>query len=291
MQDILKNTPEHKQQLRAWIYSFILIGYISLFMILGSGGEADTDLILDMDPILLLFIQGFSSVLLFIAPPLIFIGVVLKVNIGAFFPKVSWLAVAMTLLISMSFIVVISAVGEWNMNLDFGDSDFAEWAKRSEDQLKVLTEYLTDFTTPTHFILAFVIIAIIPAIGEELLFRGLIQNTLAKAFRNPHVAIWLTGFIFGAIHLQFYGLFPRMLLGVLFGYLYHWSGKLTIAMIAHLVNNGLALIALYLAQTGTIEVSPEEMEQSAPWPAVIVFALISIFLIRSFYKKFYQENA
>ena len=182
--------------------------------------------------------------------------------------------------------VVNSAVGEWNMNLDFGSSDFAEWARRSEDQLKVLTEHLTDFTSSTHFILALVVVAIIPAIGEELLFRGLIQNFFSKAFSNHHVAIWLTGLIFASIHMQFFGVMPRMLLGVLFGYLYHWSGKLSVAMIGHLANNGLALIALYLAQQDVVEVTPEQMEEAAPWPAVLVFAVISFLLIRVFYKKF-----
>jgi len=182
--------------------------------------------------------------------------------------------------------VVNSAIGEWNMNLDFGSSDFAEWAKMSEEQLKVLTEHLTNFTSTTHFVLAIVVVAIIPAIGEELLFRGLIQNMFSKAFGNHHVAIWVTGFIFAAIHMQFFGVMPRMFLGVLFGYLYHWSGNLSIAMIGHLANNGLALIALYLAQKDVVEVSPEQMEQSAPWPAVLLFDVLSFVLIRMFYKKF-----
>mgnify|MGYP001804292890 CR=1 FL=1 len=226
---------------------------------------------------------------MFIGVPALFIGIALKTPFSDYFPKVSFGLIGLTILISISFMVVNSAIGEWNMNLDFGSSEFAEWAKRSEEQLKVLTEHITNFNTTTHFILAFVVVAIIPAIGEELLFRGLIQNMFSRAFANHHVAIWLTGFIFAAIHMQFFGVVPRMLLGVLFGYLYHWSGKLSVAMIGHLTNNGLALIALYLAQQGVVEVSPEQMEESAPWPAVILFAGLSFFLIRAFYKRFVYE--
>ncbi|MEO9872905.1 lysostaphin resistance A-like protein [Ekhidna sp.] len=287
MQEILRNNPEDKHRARAWAFGLGLSAYISIVMILGSGGsEVDTDAILRLDPIFLLAIQGIVATLMFIGVSALFIGIALKIPFSEFFPKVSLSTVVMVILISISFMVVNSAIGEWNMNLDFGDSEFANWAQQSEEQLKVLTEHLTNFTSTTHFILAFVVVAIIPAIGEELLFRGLIQNFFSKAFANHHVAIWITGFLFAAIHMQFFGVMPRMFLGVLFGYLYHWSGKLTVAMIGHLVNNGLALIALYLANSGTIEVSPEEIEQSAPWPAVLVFVVISFFLIRSFYKKF-----
>ncbi len=287
MQEILRNNPEDKQQSRAWAFGIMLTAYISIVMILGSGdADVDTDMILDINPIFLLAAQGVVATFMFIGVSALFIGVALKIPFAEFFPRISWQTAGLTILISISFMVVNSAIGEWNMNLDFGDSDFAEWAKGSEEQLKILTEHLTNFTSPTHFILAFIVVAIIPAIGEELLFRGLIQNLFTKAFSNHHVAIWVTGFIFAAIHMQFFGVMPRMMLGVLFGYLYHWSGKLSVAMLGHLLNNGLALIALYLAQNDIVEVSPDQMEEAAPWPAVLILAAASFVLIRIFYKKF-----
>lgn len=291
MHDILRNNPEDKQQAYAWAFGIGLTAYISITMMLGSGGdENSTEMILRIDPIVLLATQGIVSIVLFMVVPAIFIKAALKLDFQEFFPKVAWTTIGLVTLISICFMVVNSAIGEWNMSLDFGSSDFADWAKRSEEQLKVLTEHITNFSTPSHFLLAFVVVAIIPAIGEELLFRGLIQNLFSRAFKNPHIAIWLTGFIFAAIHMQFFGLMPRMLLGVLFGYLYHWSGKLSVAMIGHLINNGMALIALYLVQGDLIEMSTEQMEQSAPWPAVLVFGLISFYLITLFYKRF-QQNA
>ncbi|WP_425392948.1 CPBP family intramembrane glutamic endopeptidase [Ekhidna sp.] len=286
MQDILRNNAEDKRRARAWAFGLGLSAYISIFMILGNDGEVDTSMILHMDPIILLAVQGIASAFLFLGVPAIFIAIALRVPFSEFFPKVSLTSAGLTILISISFMVVNSAVGEWNMNLDFGNSDFAEWAKRSEEQLKVLTEHITDFTSTSHFIVAFLVVAIIPAIGEELLFRGLIQNMFSRAFANHHIAIWITGFLFAAIHMQFFGVMPRMLLGVVFGYLYHWSGKLSLAMIGHLVNNGLALIALYLTKKDIVEVSPEQMEEAAPWPAVLVFAVITFLLMRTFYKRF-----
>lgn len=286
MHDILRNLPEDKRTSRAWIFGISLVVYVTLFMAGGNTGDADVSMILNMDPILLLVIQAIASAFMFIVVALLFAYFALKIKPGEFFPSISWKTAGLTILIAVSFMVVNSAIGEWNMNLDFGDSDFAQWAEQSEEQLKVLTEHLTNFQSTGHFIFAFIVIALIPAIGEELIFRGLIQNLFVRAFKNHHIAIWVTGFIFAAIHMQFFGVAPRMFLGVIFGYMYHWSGKLSVAMLAHLVNNGLALLALYMTQTGAIEVTPEQMEESAPWPAVLIFTVISAYLLHVFYKRF-----
>lgn len=287
MQDILRNNPKDKQQSYAWAFGIGLTAYICIVMMLGSGSgsESETNTILGMDPVILLGVQGVVAIFMFIAVSAIFIRVALHIPFSEFFPKVSLNTAGLVVLISVSFMVVNSGIGEWNMNMNFGDSDFAQWARRSEDQLKVLTDHLTNFRSTSHFLLAFVAIAIIPAIGEELLFRGLIQNMFVKAFNNHHVAIWTTGVIFAAIHMQFFGFIPRMLLGVLFGYLYYWSGNLSLAMIGHFVNNGLALIVLFLAKEKIVEISPEQMDQAAPWPLLIIFAIVSFILIRIFYKR------
>lgn len=290
MQDILRNTDPRDQRFRGWLFSFLVTAYATIFMLVGNSGDVDVDLILEMDPIILLLGQGFLSLIMFVVFALVFTRIALKINPYEFFQKFSSGAVGFILLITISFMVINSAVAEWNMTLDFPDSSFEDWAKRSEGQLRVLTEHLTNFVSPTHFLLALLVVAVIPAVGEELLFRGLLQNLFAKAFSNHHIAIWVSGFIFAAIHMQFYGLVPRMLLGVLFGYLYYWSGNLSLAMIAHFINNGFALTMLYLAKTNVIDMSQEQMESSAPWPAVLIFGIGCGFAIYAFHKKYKTAN-
>jgi hypothetical protein len=90
-------------------------------------------------------------------------------------------------------------------------------------------------------------IAILPALGEELLFRGLIQHLISRWFRNSHVAIFGTAFLFSFIHFQFFGFVPRFLLGLYFGYLLFWSGSLWLPIVAHLINNGLAVFYYHYA--------------------------------------------
>lgn len=293
MQDILQHLPVEKQNSRAWIGLVILLGYFSLyagFNVLASTlVEIDDSVFLNQDPISLLVTQAVSQVVMFIVVAILITYLLLKFDFKYFFPPVNSKEILFSISIAIGSMFIISAVGEWNMNLDFGDSDFSKWARKSEDQLKVVTEHLTNFQSIGHFLLAFLAVAIIPAIAEELVFRGLIQSLFTRVLKNHHISIWLTGFIFAAIHFQFFGLAPRMLLGVLFGYLYHWSGKLTTAMIGHLVNNGLALILLLLAQKDLISLTEEQMEQSAPWPAVVVFGIITAFLFQRFYKLYHTD--
>jgi len=89
------------------------------------------------------------------------------------------------------------------------------------------------------------IIAILPAFGEELIFRGVLQKILSDLFRNKHAAVWVTALFFSAVHLQFFGFLPRLILGLAFGYLYLWSGTLWLPIIAHFVNNAVPALGAF----------------------------------------------
>ena len=230
----------------------------------------------------LYIIQGTISLLTFIVGPIVYIKFIEQKSLNELFRAsvITIMTLLITAFIVLSFMGVNSIIIEWNMNLDF--PDFMEnFAKTQEDQARKLTEALTNFTGSVDFIFAFIVIAIIPAIGEEYLFRGLLQNKLWQIFNNVHVGIWLAGFIFGLIHLQFYGIFPRMLLGVLFGYLYYWSGNLWIPIAAHFVNNGFTLIMMFLYNQGISNYNIEE-ETDIPITSVIFSFIIFIVLVYSF---------
>jgi uncharacterized protein len=183
------------------------------------------------------------------------------------------------------FMGVNSVVIEWNQNISFpGD----EWARRIEKTLAEGTKFLTQFNSLWDLVLVFIVIAIIPSIGEEIVFRGMIQNDFYRATKNIHIAIWVSSILFSAIHVQFFGFFPRLFLGALFGYLYFWSGNLWIAVLAHFVNNGLTVIGLYLYQKGIIDIDLEQTS-STPWQAVLFSAVCTVLLLYA-YKTFYNNN-
>jgi membrane protease YdiL (CAAX protease family) len=178
---------------------------------------------------------------------------------------------------------------EWNQNFKFPEALGWEESLRSmENQLTELTAFLTNYDSTAQLVVAFIVIAILPAIGEELVFRGIVQKELFRGTKNIHLSIWITAAIFSAIHMQFYGFVPRMLLGALFGYLYHWSGNLTLSMLAHFVNNGFTVVALYLHQQKIIDIDIESTE-SVPWQAVLFSAIFTAVLLYTF-RKFYQEK-
>ena len=169
-------------------------------------------------------------------------------------------------------------------------SGLETWMKAKEAELERLTSLLLSDTTYWGLFVNLLVVAVIPAIGEEFLFRGCLQGILVRWFRNPHVGIWLTAIIFSAIHLQFYGFLPRMLLGVLFGYLLLWGRSIWLPVLAHFINNAAATIsAFYLQRQGK---SLDEMDFGDQIPSYLYFlsfALTAI-LLYQYHKTGVTEN-
>lgn len=190
----------------------------------------------------------------------------------------------------ISFMAANSVIIEWNANVVFPDfmKAFGEWARETEARAEELTKFFTQFSSPVDFLLGLFVIAVLPAIGEELVFRGMLQPELNRLSGNQHIAIWVSAIIFSAFHMQFFGFVPRMLLGALFGYLYVWSGNLLIPMLAHFVNNGFSVLMMYLYQIGIITTDLESPE-AAPWPAVIIFTAVFV-AVMIYFKKYFETH-
>ena len=241
----------------------------------------------------LLLVQGVTSLFAFILAPLLYLYYYERKSRGKYLSTASplWPALLLTVLISQAFMFVNSPIIEWNMNIDFPDfmSSFESYAQQQEQYLMKITKYVTQFDSLPQLVLGLIVIAVIPGIGEELLFRGLIQDKLIAIFRNPHAGIWVAGFLFGLFHFQFYGLVPRMLLGVLFGYLYWWSGSLMLAIVAHLFNNGFTLIMVYLYQQDLVGFDIEGTSEISS-TTVAVFGLFFGLLLYYFFKVIKHQS-
>jgi membrane protease YdiL (CAAX protease family) len=179
------------------------------------------------------------------------------------------------------------------MNFSFPGflSGFEEWAREKEEELKLITDFLTEFNSFGQFIIVFIIVAVIPGIGEELIFRGILQNKFHLFFKNIHVAIIITAILFSGFHMQFFGFVPRLFLGILFGYIYYWSGNIWYPILGHFINNGFTLILIYLYQTGYIGIDIE-VQEAYPLNIILIFSVITIYMLFSFRKQFqYQKFA
>lgn len=239
----------------------------------------------------LYIIQGSATAFGLIFAPMLFLRGRRR-SIGEFFNKqVDWLPLLITAFIVIIFMVVNSVFIEWNLKFNFPDfaNEFENWAREREDAATELTTFLTQFDSRAQLFLAILIIAVLPAIGEEIVFRGLIQNELMRGTANIHLSIWFAAFLFSAIHMQFFGFVPRLLLGALFGYLYYWSGNLMVAIFAHFVNNGVSVLALYFYQQGTLNFDLESPD-AAPPSMVMISGLVTAALLYFFYKYYRERN-
>lgn len=244
---------------------------------------------------LVLVLQGISSFSVFIIAPLIFHFTLVNQPVKGVFGsnKLNGRLILKTLGILVSFMVVNSFFIEWNANIRFPEvlREIEQILTHTEERLKVLTQYLTQFESFEYFLLTLLVVAVIPGIGEEWVFRGYLQPLFTKIFgNNMHIGIWLAAIIFSAFHMQFYGFIPRLLLGALFGYIFAWSGNLFYPILAHIFNNGLSLIFLYIYQSRKLGFDMDSSE-AAPWPAIVFAGFICTLLLISFYRQVYNSLA
>lgn len=181
-----------------------------------------------------------------------------------------WLLLAMALIVAS--LPLMSVLIEWNAKVHFPAflQGWEEWARGLESRAQEITRYLTRFSSPLRFVVAVLVIAVVPAVSEELFFRGVIQRNLVQWFSH-HVGIWLAAAIFSAIHFQFFGFVPRFVLGLVLGYLYEWSGNILVPMAAHFAQNAFQLALLYAQQQEwtASDFDPDSTE-ALPWYWVLL---------------------
>ena len=232
--------------------------------------------------------QGVASIFTFIVPGLLFWYAVEKKQFSdlSFRALPSVQIFGFVILIQLFFSPFSGWVQSLNEKMQLPAS--LEWLelimKSMEDSAKTLTDFLTKFDSPIQLFVALIVIAIIAGIGEELIFRGLIQRKLLLGIKNYHLAIWISAIIFSGIHMQFYGFFPRMFLGALFGYLYYWSGNIWVPIFAHIFNNGLAVVLMHMVNQKKISPEIEKLD-SIPLPYVLASLLAFIGLMFIFQKS------
>ncbi len=224
------------------------------------------------------YLQIVQSVGLFIIPPFL-IGYLfnrnsfsyLKLNIK---PQTSLIIAVVVLMICA--IPVINLFAEINARaLDYIFSP-NNWMKNMEEVAMKTTEAFLKVDTTNGLLINIIIIAIIPAIGEELVFRGVFQKIFINWSKNIHFGVIFSAILFSAIHMQFYGFLPRFLMGLLFGYLFVWSGSIWLPIAAHFTNNAFAVIVSYFIN---IESLSKDIETVGMDFSTIIYAIVSIIIV------------
>ena len=167
----------------------------------------------------------------------------------------------------------LSMVTDWNDSIVFPES-----MRAIEEQLRGIQEKSEEiikmFIGQGSLFSSLVIIAALAAISEELLFRSVIQKALIKLFKNAHVAIIVTALVFSAFHGDFFGFFPRFILGMMLGYMFWMSGSIFPSMLMHFVNNATIVMLYYLNTRGFSDIDVEHFG-STDNVAIIILSLIT----------------
>lgn len=158
-----------------------------------------------------------------------------------------------------------------------------------EDASQSATELILNTTSVSGLVWGVVVVGVITGWAEEMFFRGGIQRLLMEAL-NPHVAIWTAAFIFSAIHLQFFGFIPRLLLGAFFGYLYWWTGCLRLAAFGHILNNSLVVISMWFINRGLLSSEMDSLGVSeSGFPVVAAISTIGVVAILVYARKLFKK--
>lgn len=234
-----------------------------------------------------------NSIAIFLVPPLIYSYFYSNATFSFLKLKMrpSRTHILLTIGIMVCAIPFINFLSEFNtlvLDTILGDNNSLKLLEKSAEKK------LESIFTGVNFaalLMNILIVAVLPAISEEISFRGAIQQSLNRLTKSQHVSIILTGLLFSAVHFQFYGFIPRAFLGIMFGYMVMWSGSLWVPIIAHFVNNGITAITLFAIDNNYLPQSSENLggdSDTMTWG--ILSGIVCIGLFRLFYLIYLKDQ-
>lgn len=205
----------------------------------------------------------------------------LKLNVSP-----SWKGIAMVAAVYVASLPALNWLVDWNAHITFPESmhDLYATLKKYEDLAATETNHLLKGNDMLTMLLMVLEVGALTAFGEEIFFRGAVLGAFErKKGLNIHISVWCVGIMFSALHMQFFGFFPRCALGIWLGYLCVWSQSLWLPVIAHALNNGMVVVTAYLAEQGVSGVSGIEtvgVPQNGEFPFLaIASAVLTVALI------------
>jgi len=238
------------------------------------------------------YLQIVNQIGMFVFPPLIFAWIISDKPLSYLSltskPKLfTLLTVGIIMFLAVPLIDYFSEINSL-MKLPHFMAGIENWMKESEKNAAQLTDSFLNVKSVGGLAVNMLMIAILPAIGEELVFRGILLRLLKSWMRNNHWAVIISAIIFSAFHLQFYGFLPRLMLGIFFGYLLVWTGSLWVTIFVHFINNGTTVIVSYLVQNGLTQINVEKIGSASSLPIVLGSLIATSLLIWSIY--YYEKK-
>jgi len=234
------------------------------------------------------YLQIVSQLGLFIFPAIIYSLIMSNTPFSSLgLKKINLFYLSISVALIIIAIPLINWMGEINSFIKLPEfmAGIENWMKAEEKNGAVITEKFLNTTTISGLTVNIIMIGLLPAFGEEFIFRGILQKLLGEWTKNVHWGVIISAILFSAIHFQFYGFIPRFFMGIAFGYLFIWSGTLLAPIIAHFINNSLIVIVQFLFLKGIINVDVDTFGTSDNFYIVLTSTIITSLIVYLAFSK------
>jgi membrane protease YdiL (CAAX protease family) len=151
----------------------------------------------------------------------------------------------LVILIVIVSIFVAASLG--TLNKELADiAGWKGWSERLEKSYNEQVAVMLDVDSIGGYFLSLLLMAFIPALCEEMLFRGGLQNFLTRAVGKPWVSIIIVSILFSLVHFSIYGFLVRLFLGIILGLIFHYTKNIWLSIAAHFFNNALAVTSIFV---------------------------------------------
>jgi membrane protease YdiL (CAAX protease family) len=283
----------------------ILMGLLGLFMIVGTllltlvGSQLLGCKILEVPAALNLPANaGLSKILnlgatliAFVFPAIIFTRINKKELATTFealgFAKIAGSKLLLyTIFITIGGILISGSLAEINQHI-YLPAKLLEQAKALEQTYKTLMLNMAQMNSVQDYIAALFVMALAPAIFEEILFRSTVQPIFIGWTKNVWVGIIITSIFFSAIHFSFFGFLSRTALGIVLGLLFYYSKNIWLSIFMHFLNNAFILTQLYIVTLQGKSLEKAMDENLSIWAGLngLTILWFSFNALKQYYKR------
>jgi membrane protease YdiL (CAAX protease family) len=183
-------------------------------------------------------------------------------------------AIVLAILILVASLPMVGVLGDWNQQIHFGSLD--QSLRALNEKAQQITRAMLVMPDGGSLVFNLILIALVPAIAEEMFFRGVIQRLLVRITRRAWLGILIASIIFSLLHGEMLGFFPRVALGVVLGLIYYISNNLWYPIAAHFVNNGFQVLLFFLFQH---HYTTYDISKSEPTPLVAGILSLAVVVV------------
>lgn len=288
-------TPSKKSHIYLLLYT-LLLGFLMMGQALSSVHLPDFNDFTKTQILSMKLGQILSVIVLFILPSVIYV---------IFFTPEKWKFLQLKkpnnsffyvicLIFFLGILPLIQQMGIWNQNLHLPEafSSLEQTIRQAESNTEQLMIMFLRMDNVYDLLINLLVIALMAALSEELFFRGVLQNHLHRWTKSAWAAVLISSILFSALHAQFLGFFPRMVLGIFLGFFYIWSNSLWVPIIGHFINNASQVlwIYFYMPQVDLNQFQTMQNEH-APWYFVMGSLILSASLFYFLNKRYAKINS